>query len=313
MVPICTIYSINHLVLIWPSVLSKIYTIGSTYSPCTITTDLQCDLLLQSMYTAGWMPQSLYFHPRNGCSGMEICPWEPIWFSMVHLVFAPHTFFYLFPWALMNTGKGFHWPLSYFQPLQETKQHVQATIRRSFVSFFTHGITSFQWPNHTFLFPCCNHQHWHQRAGGPLRCLANYLVAALSVSSLTMLDQLSQEIDLWEEFWFLETVCMLKGTWVRSKVNKIQLSSPALLYTYTVSGYLKLLTIQPSWTCWKLSEMKSCWWHNIAQLHHMPILHISIIWWIPGCPNHTGKVGHTKGALLLPQYSKSQSKVFSLQ
>lgn len=165
----------------WPSVLSKIYTIGSTYSPCTITTDLQCDPLLQSMYTAGWMPQSLYFHPRNGCSGMEICPWEPIWFSMVHLVFAPHTFFYLFPWALINTGKGFHWPLSYFQPLQETKQHVQATIRRSFMSLFTHGNHIFPMAKPHFFIPLLQSPTLTPKSRGPFK-MSGQLFGGCSVS-----------------------------------------------------------------------------------------------------------------------------------
>ena len=166
------------------------------------------------------------FPPQKWMQQHENMPMGINWFLMVHLVFAPHIFFYLLPWALMNTGKRFHWPFSYFLHLQETKQHMQAIILRFSMSFSTRA-------NHIFPMAephsCCNHRHWHQRVGGPSRCLANYLAAALSVSSSTMLDQSSQEIDLREGLWFLEAACTPKGTWVGSEVSEIQLNSPVFV------------------------------------------------------------------------------------
>ena len=130
-----------------------------------------------------WLnPLSLHYnHPRNGCSGMEICPWEPIdsqWYIWC-LLLTPS--FYLLPWALMNTGKGFHWPLSYFQPLQETKQHVQATIRRFFVSFFTHGNHIFPMAKPHFFIPLLQSPTLTPKSRGPFK-MSGQLFGGCSVS-----------------------------------------------------------------------------------------------------------------------------------
>ena len=121
------------------------------------------------------------FPPQKWMQWHGNMPMGTNWFSMVHLVFAPHTFFYLLPWALMNTGKGFHWPLSYFQPLQETKQHVQATIRRSFVSFFTHGNHIFPMAKPHFFIPLLQSPKLTPKSRGPFK-MSGQLFGGCSVS-----------------------------------------------------------------------------------------------------------------------------------
>ena len=176
-----SVYSINHSALMWPSVLSKIYTIGSTHSPCTINHKFAVQSSTTKHVHSRANASKSVFPPQKWMQWHGNMPTGTNWFSMVHLVFAPHAFFYLLPWALMNTGKGFHWLFSYFQPLWETKQRMQATIGRSFMSFFTHGNHIFPMAKPHFFIPLLQLPTLTPKSGGPFK-MSGQLFGCCSVS-----------------------------------------------------------------------------------------------------------------------------------
>ena len=65
--------------------------------------------------------------------------------------------------------KGFHWPFSYFWHLQETKQHMQAIIVRSSMSFSTHGNHIFPMAKPHSFIPLLQSPTLTPKSGGPFK------------------------------------------------------------------------------------------------------------------------------------------------